>query len=189
MTVRSEANTVLEGTRRESQAFSRREGKPARVKRWSRVSVAAVAVCALSMGALAIDMAVRPSEASAGATGCNVRTSSTTGTYAGITFPIPTGKYCVSLSGYGRYVDYVWTSFAMASNLCYYNVTAEFFDKNWVHYRTINGRVTNGCTPADNANYNRNMFISVKASMRPGWMCSTLKSGGKRVTSVCHAVY
>lgn len=97
--------------------------------------------------------------------------------------PIAKGVYCVGLNGSGTYVNTVAASFNAAGSVCNWNVTAEFFDQNGAWYDTVNNPVHSGCT------WQGGDVVSVFRNVRSGTMCSTLKTNGARVQSVCHSVY
>lgn len=108
--------------------------------------------------------------------------------YKGATLPM--GTYWAELNGTGTYVNYVKgypNLNAPVGNICNWNITAEFFTASGAWYKTISGPIHYGCNsywnqgPAD--------VLWVKGYMAKGKMCSTLKSNGGRVTSVCHSIY
>ena len=150
-----------------------------------RNSVAAFAMVAALVG---VTNVVSPAPAQAAATGCAVTITGGSASAGGVSFPIPQGQYCVNVSGTGTYVDYVWTQFSMVGSLCHYSVTAEFFDRQWRWLRTQQGPTTSGCALADNGWYNSNLRLPVRANVQPGFICSTLKSGGTRVSSKCFGI-
>jgi len=102
------------------------------------------------------------------------------------------GLYCVSLNGSGTYVDSVYGA-AQVNNpalgwTCNWNITAEFFDSRGRWYRTMNGPYHSGCFGAGGVGGSPDR-IYVRANMQSGSMCSTLKSNGTRLTSVCHSIH
>lgn len=95
-------------------------------------------------------------------------------------------SYCARLDGSGTWVNYVSGSFTSnAGNLCNYNITAEFFDSAGRWYMTRATPVRYGCWwGTQHAG-----TIWINQNVRKGYMCSTLKTNGARVTSVCHNIY
>lgn len=116
--------------------------------------------------------------ASAGAYGCNTIRPANVGGY-----PVASGTYCAELNGSGRYVNYVGGGFNSAGNICNWQITAEFFDRSGRWYETKVSRYHGGCTRRAND------VILIRSTKRPGFMCSTLRQNGGRVTSVCHNIY
>ncbi len=102
---------------------------------------------------------------------------------------LPKGTYCAQISGTGTYVSYVYgqaqVNNALAGTTCNYQMTAEFFDSSGRWYETQASPVRYGCFSAAGASER----INFGRYMRPGFMCSTLKSNGVRLTSVCHNIY
>jgi len=99
----------------------------------------------------------------------------------------PMGSYWVQLTSKRLHVSNVkaWPQLlSPVGNICNWNVTAEFFDTSDHWYQTFNAPVHRGC----NSYWNQAdaVFIIVNKEMKPGKMCSTLKSNGTRKTSVCH---
>jgi hypothetical protein len=137
-----------------------------------RAFAAVALVVSLAGGGLML--AAEP--ASAGAYGCNGWTT----TWAGYT--VPSGAYCATISGQGRYVQAVSGSFG-ATNLCNTRITAEFFDSAWRWTGiTYNAGTWGGC-----GKY-RNQTIWLDRYVPSGFMCSTLYSNNVRLTSVCHRI-
>ncbi len=97
--------------------------------------------------------------------------------------PIYNGNYGVTINGSGQYVRTVQGSFAAVGNVCNWHVTAEFFDANGRWYQTVRSPTKWGC---DRSNGFRLPIYSYK---HKGFMCSTLKSKGTRITSVCHSIF
>ncbi len=114
--------------------------------------------------------------ASAGAYGCAGWTTK----WAGYT--APSGAYCATISGQGRYVQAVSGSYG-ASNLCNTRITAEFFTDSWQWTRTYNSGTWGGC----GSYRNQTIWINGYAPTT-GFMCSTLYSNNVRMTSVCHRI-
>ena len=102
---------------------------------------------------------------------------------------VPAGSYCATVVGSGTWVSGVQGEF-YAPNLCNYDVTAEFFNNNWQWRRTFVSSRNYGCA------YGSAWmpYIGVNSSIRSltgtstGYMCSTLRVAGQRVTSVCHYI-
>ncbi len=120
-----------------------------------------------------------PEGARASATGCSY--FSGIGPIQGV--PIYNGSYCANLDGSGRYVNYVQGGWSSYGNSCNLNITAEFFDVTGAWYDTRTSPVAYGC------GHGGSLRISVYSQRRAGRMCSTLKSNGVRLTSVCHSIY
>lgn len=102
---------------------------------------------------------------------------------------LPKGTYCVQISGTGTYVNYVYgqaqVNNALAGTTCNYQMTAEFFDSAGRWYETKASPVRYSCFSAAGASER----INIGRYMKRGFMCSTLKSNGARLTSVCHNIY
>lgn len=121
-----------------------------------------------------------PPNASASAYGCSFWGAKVVGN-----IPVATGQYCALIAGQGTYVDYVAGGFTSAGNVCNFNITAEFFNTSGTWYRTIHGPVQYRCTRATSPV----STLLVRGYVQRGFMCSTLKQNGARVTSVCHNIY
>jgi hypothetical protein len=98
------------------------------------------------------------------------------------------GTECGNVSGSGDYVESVSSSFSSYTPVCNWNITAEFFrdlpngDGNaWTY--TINGAVHHSC------NFIGSEGIGVDANEKTGFVCSTLKENGTRLTSWCAAIH
>jgi hypothetical protein len=123
---------------------------------------------------------VGSSPASASAYGCNG--------WKGIPTPwgtVSANSYCASLNGSGTYVQSVVGSFSVNfGTVCNYNNTAEFFDTSGKWYQTVESPVKYRC------NWGTNLAgsIPINRTMKRGFMCSTLKQNGIRLTSVCHSI-
>jgi hypothetical protein len=61
-------------------------------------------------------------------------------------------------------------------------MTAEFFDANWRRRYTRESSKKAECA------WKRSVSLRIRLNEQPGFMCSSLRSGGQRVTSVCHAI-
>lgn len=146
-------------------------------RNWLRRSLAVFAAAAVVAGGA---LAVQPTEAQASAYGCGFWNPFTAGG-----LKLASGQYCVTLAGQGTFVDYVYGGFVSAGNVCNYNVTAEFFDSSSRWYMTRSSPIRYGCTRANAVAGS----VSLRSYVRRGFMCSTLKQNGARVTSVCHNIY
>ncbi|MEV6446348.1 hypothetical protein [Amycolatopsis sp. NPDC051716] len=112
--------------------------------------------------------------ASASASNCPARPAFWDGTV---------GNYCVIVFGSGLKVDEVYGTFTnLVRPVCNWNITAEFFDINYKWYRTFSGAVHSGCS--------RHSSTSVypRYTAKNGYMCSTLKDNGNRLTSYCFRI-
>jgi hypothetical protein len=136
----------------------------------------AIAAATLSIIGLVSIGTAKP--AAAGAYGCAAWGA---GTYAGK--PYAQGGYCAEINGSGTFVKYVGGGFNSAGNVCNWNITAEFFDSNGRWYQTYNGPAHYQC------NVKANDVIWINQYKARGRMCSTLKSNGGRIQSVCHNIY
>ena len=97
--------------------------------------------------------------------------------------PIYKGNYLVTLNGARTNVNYVRGTFSSAGLICNSNITAEFFDAKGRWYKTYSAPVALGCRRT------HQQVINIGKRMQPGRMCSTLKTNGSRITSVCHNIY
>jgi hypothetical protein len=116
--------------------------------------------------------------AKAGAVGCSWWNSTRI-----LGVPIASGQYCVTVGGTRTFVDAIYPGYVSASSICFTTMTAEFFDRNWHWYRTYSTPRSYGCAKT------RSTYISVRRYMRPGYVCSTLKSSGQRITSRCFGIF
>ena len=99
--------------------------------------------------------------------------------------------YCGTVQGGGDYVQWVTGSFMSYTGcISNWNITAEFFvDSNggnhWVW--TKNGPIHSGC----HVNGSDSLFINSYpiAPYKDGFVCSTLKENGTRLTSWCASIY
>ena len=142
--------------------------------------VRTMATVALAFAAMIVGSLALTSEARASAYGCSAWGAKTVGN-----IPLVNGTYCALIAGQGTYVDYVSGDFTSAGNVCNYNITAEFFTTSGAWYRTINGPIHYTCSRV-------NQLVDklyVRSYVQRGFMCSTLKQNGARITSVCHNVY
>ena len=99
---------------------------------------------------------------------------------------VPQGQYCAYLEGSGTYVRRIGGNFQVAGSICNYTVTAEFFDRNSRHYRTFESPMQYGCTGNRQTPVNVYPYFS---GVRGGFVCSTLRQSGTRVSSVCFGLY
>ena len=144
-----------------------------------RLSLLAVA------GALVTGSIALAGPAQASATGCAYYGG--IGSIKGI--PIYNGNYCATVDGSGSYVYDVQASVSSYGTICNWDITAEFFDANWHWHQTRVSSHHYGCghTGWD--------WIPIDDMMRNlvgspyGYMCSTLRVAGQRVTSVCHYIH
>lgn len=118
--------------------------------------------------------------ASAGASGCNYWGAKTVGS-----IPLAKGTYCVALRGSGQRVDSVFGQFTSVGNVCNWNITMEYFDTSGRWYRTWNSSTRHSCSRQGEAT----LRFTAPYYAKKGFMCSTLKQNGARVTSVCHNIY
>lgn len=152
---------------------SRRKG----AHRVRKAMLGAAALGTLTVGALGMGS----SPAAADAYGCNGWRGAPTpwGT-------ISINNYCAGISGSGTYVRTVSGNFTSNfGNVCNYNHTAEFFDSSGRWYMTKQSPVQYRCSWGT-------VFlpsIPVYQGVQRGFMCSTLKQNGARLTSVCHNIY
>lgn len=143
--------------------------------------IAIVALVAALAGATVIGSAT---PAAADAKGCTFYGYRNVGGWT-----VPAGSYCATVVGRGTWVSGVQGEF-YAPNLCNYDVTAEFFNNNWQWKRTFVSGRNYGCA------YGSAWmpYIGVNSNIRSltgtstGYMCSTLRVAGQRVTSVCHYI-
>jgi hypothetical protein len=148
----------------------------------ARIGIAIATLASLSVAGLALS-----GSASASATKCNSWGPQVSVKGIGLTFD----HYCGTVQGGGDYVQFVTGSF-MSYTGCVsnWNITAEFFaDSNggnhWVW--TKNGSVHSGCY--DNGSDSLLINSYPIAPYKNGFVCSTLKSNGTRLTSWCASIY
>jgi hypothetical protein len=149
---------------------------PSRRGPWLRLKalVLAVGLAIASFGAIALAPAT---PAGASAYGCSFWNTATVG---GVR--LASGQYCVLLAGQGTFVDYVKGGFVSASNVCNWRITAEFFDSNGRWYATYASPVRYTCSKTGTR------YIYLRRYVKRGFMCSTLRQNGARITSVCHSI-
>jgi hypothetical protein len=92
-------------------------------------------------------------------------------------------SYCAYVNGSGLQVNYVTGSFTSVSSICNWTITAEFFDSSGRWYKTFESGVRSGCTRSSSTK----LTINYKA--KAGRMYSTLRSNGRRVTSVSFSIH
>jgi hypothetical protein len=139
---------------------------------WPRLAGLAAALLLLAvLGATA-------RSADASAYGCSAWGAKTIGKY-----PVATGMYCVNIQGSGTHVKWVGGGFKSIGNVCNWSITAEFFDSAGRWYQTRSGPTHYGCARSAND------VIWINATKKRGFMCSTLKTNGLRITSVCHNIF
>ena len=143
--------------------------------------IATVALVASLAGATVM---VAATPAAADAKGCTFYGGRNVGGWT-----VPAGTYCTTVVGSGTWVSGVQSEF-YAPRLCNWDVTAEFFNNNWQWKRTSVSARNYGC------NYGSAWapYIGVSSSIQAltgtstGYMCSTLRVAGQRVTSHCHYI-
>lgn len=140
-----------------------------------------IAIVALVASLAGVGVLGNASPASASAFGCQG--------FRTLNSPWGTGNvnsYCANLNGTGRYVRTVTGSYtANVGTVCNSSITAEFFDTAGRWYMTRQSPVRYGCRWG--TQYAGG--ITLNQNVRPGFMCSTLKQNGARLTSVCHSIY
>ena len=136
-----------------------------------------IATVALVASLAGVSVLATASPASAGAYGCSGWGARQAGNYW-----VASGAYCATISGQGRYVQAVSGSYG-ATRVCNWNITAEFFDSSGRWYQTFTGGTHWSCGSWQND------VIWLDRYVQRGTMCSTLKSNGVRLTSVCHSIY
>lgn len=100
--------------------------------------------------------------------------------------PLPTAEYCAEIDGSRSYIGTVRGNFlSFYPPVCNYDMTAEFFTANWKWVRTFVSPHKNGCAATDGMAMTFPYSINVFTKASNGYMCSTLRSAGKRITSKC----
>lgn len=143
--------------------------------------VAPLLSIALILASLSSALVQPASTASATATGC-----SWYGKLQYESFFVYNGSYCATINnipGNTTWVSTVVGSFSSIGNICNWSATAEFFDVYGKWYKTYKGSTQYGCFKAAKST------VPVYSQMKKGRMCSTFKSNGYRITSVCHSLY
>lgn len=137
----------------------------------------AATLAALILGA-AVATASPAAPAQASAYGCSY--FGNLGPIKGL--PIYNGSYCAGVDGSGTWVDGVYGNFSSAGNVCNWNITAEFFDGSGRWYQTYTGPTHWNCGRIGSDG------IYIGERKQRGSVCSTLKTNGGRITSVCHSI-
>jgi hypothetical protein len=153
----------------------------ASIGKHSRHKAGVIATLAMALLATVAAIGVSSQPAEASAFGCSYfrPLSSPWGT-------VPVNSYCARLDGTGRWVNYVSGSFTInVGTICNYNITAEFFDSSGRWYMTKSSPVQYRCDWGTRLAGS----IPINQNVQRGFMCSTLKQNGGRVTSVCHNIY
>ncbi|MGN6606269.1 MAG: hypothetical protein ACTHMS_04580 [Jatrophihabitans sp.] len=102
---------------------------------------------------------------------------------------LASGQYCAEVDGTGTYIYNVYGNFGSAANVCNWDLTAEFFDQNWNWKRTYVSAHNYGCSHTGSASIYLPYYLSQITGTNYGYMCSTLRAGGQRITSVCHYIH
>ncbi len=103
---------------------------------------------------------------------------------------IPSASYCMTRVGSGRSVSGVQGEF-YGVKICNYDVTAEFFDSRWGWKRTLTSGHNYGCAHGTTwmPYIHVNKSMAALTGTPTGYLCSTLRAGGQRVTSSCQYIY
>jgi hypothetical protein len=101
--------------------------------------------------------------------------------------PLATGRYCVSVIGSGSYTAVVTGQFVSAGPVCNWNITAEFFNSNSQWLRTYNGPQHYSCSVSSVDGIAT--AYTLPGPSGAGFVCSTLKVNGTRVTSWCAGIH
>jgi hypothetical protein len=143
--------------------------------------IATVMLIASLAGVMVVSVA---SPAAADAKGCTFYGNRNVGGWT-----VPAGSYCATVVGSGKTVYGVQGEF-YAPSLCNYDYTAEFFNSNWQWKRTFTSARNYGCSygSAWFRYIPVNSNIQALTGTSTGYMCSTLRVAGQRVTSVCHYI-
>jgi hypothetical protein len=137
-----------------------------------------IAMLALTTGLAGVGLVAGQTPASAGAYGCSWWNPVTVGGYSAAA-----GQYCVNVAGTGTFVANVGGGFASAGNVCNSSITAEFFDSSGRWYQTFTSPTSYGCS------HNITKTMAINQYVRRGFVCSTLRQNGARLSSVCHNIY
>lgn len=103
-------------------------------------------------------------------------------------YSMSTGQYCAEVDGYSTWIYQVEGDFTSAGNVCNWDVTAEFFDSRWNWKRTFVSSHDYGCTRQGRKYISVPYYMNQLVGSNYGYMCSTLRVGWQRVTSVCHYI-
>lgn len=127
---------------------------------------------------------VAASPAAAYARGCSFWNPFTVGGYN-----LAAGQYCAEVDGSSTWIYQVEGDFTSAGNVCNWDITAEFFDSHWTWKRTFVSSHDSGCARTGRKFISVPYYISQLVGEQTGYMCSTLRAGYQRVTSVCHYIH
>jgi hypothetical protein len=103
--------------------------------------------------------------------------------------PLAGGQYCAEVDGSGTWLYQVEGDFVSAGNVCNWDITAEVFDDHWRWKKTFVSAHDYGCTHAGRKYIPLPYYISQLTGTNNGYVCSTLRAGYQRVTSVCHYIH
>jgi hypothetical protein len=145
-----------------------------------RLAVCALLACALGLAALAHN----PPNAQAYARGCGFWNPFTVASYN-----LAAGQYCAEVDGNSTWIYNVEGDFISVGNICNWDITAEFFDSHWNWKRSYASSHQYGCSHTGRSNIYLPYYLSQLVGENYGYMCSTLRVGWQRVTSVCHYVH
>ncbi len=96
---------------------------------------------------------------------------------------LSTGRYCVYVVGRGNYVSGVVGQYFSAIPICNWNITAEFFSSSNHYLWTASGPMHYSCSLQGTD------AIGINSWQQTGYVCSTLKENGSRITSWCAAIH
>jgi hypothetical protein len=99
------------------------------------------------------------------------------------------GQYCAEVDGSSTWIYNVEGDFSSVGNICNWDITAEFFDQNWNWKQTFVSSHNYGCTHQASNSIYLPYYLSQLTGSNYGYMCSTLRVAGQRVTSVCHYIH
>jgi len=99
------------------------------------------------------------------------------------------GQYCAEVDGSGTYIYQVEGDFTSIGNICNWDITAEFFDSHWRWHNTFTSYHNYGCSHTGRQYIYVPYYMSQLTGDNYGYMCSTLRVGYQRVTSVCHYIH
>lgn len=148
-----------------------------RIKRRLGASLAA-----LLLGVLG--SAVVASPAQAYARGCGFWNPFTVSGYS-----LAAGQYCAEVDGYRTWIYQVEGDFSSVGNVCNWDITAEFFDSHWRWKRTFASAHHYNCGHTGREYIGLPYYMNQLVGENYGYMCSTLRVGWQRVTSVCHYIH
>lgn len=104
-------------------------------------------------------------------------------------YNLAAGQYCAEVDGGGTYIYQVEGDFSSVGNICNWDITAEFFDSHWNYHTTLASSHNYGCGHTGRAYIYAPYYLSQLTGDNYGYMCSTLRVGWQRVTSVCHYIH